>query len=273
MKEGKIMSNANTNTLKLKKHNFDGLVEANTSKLVKYLRWKGAKTQLSLAVFYSYDKVNCLVINNVNLLNGCYYDNNDYLLYAKYEVPTDLYDKDKVQWAINILTDYQRYIDNIWNEENQMNFLNLIMFLHKTDCITFTPESYLNFLVASLPIENLDKAIISKSGYNYVLHDFLYFANRLVKSPNFSELTKDKELEKFILSNLSVIRKMDSNNLIYKSSAKQKVLSNLLANIPVTDMTEIIQQIAKKDAGITNDTVDKTLKTALKDYDDKNAEL
>lgn len=261
------------NILKLKKHNFDGLVEANTSKLVKYLRWKGTNTKLSLAVFYSYDKGNCLVINNVNLINGSYYDNNDYLLYAKYEVPTDLYNKDKVQWAINILTDYQRYIDHIWNEESQMNFFNLIMFLDKTDCVTFTPKSYLDFLTASLPIENLDKAIVSKSGYNYVLHDFLYFANQLVKAPNFTELAKNKDLENFILTNLSAIREMDSGSLIYKSSATQKLLSNLLANIPVTNMAEIIQQIAKKDAGIKNDTVDKTLKTALKDYDKKNSEL
>lgn len=261
------------NTLKLKKHNFDGLVEANTSKLVKYLRWKGANTKLSLAVFYSYDKVNCLVVNNVNLINGYHYDSSDYLLFAKYEVPTDLYDKDKVQWAINILTDYQRYIDNIWHEESQMNFFNLIMFLDKTDCVTFTPKSYLDFLIASLPIEDLDKAIVSKSGYNYVLHDFLYFVNQLVKAPNFTELARDKGLEKFILANLSAIREMDSSSLIYKSSATQKLLSNLLASIPVTDMAEIIQQIAKKDTGIKNDTVDKAFKTAFKDYDKKNAEL
>lgn len=120
-------------------------------------------------------------------------------------------------------------------------------------------------MIASLPIENLDKAIVSKSGYNYILHDFLYFANQLVKAPNFSELIKDKGLEKFILTNLSAIREMDSGSLIYKSVATQKLLSNLLANISVTDMAEIIQQLAKKDADIKNDTVDKTLKTALKD--------
>lgn len=260
------------NTLKLKKHNFDGLVEANTSKLVKYLRWKGANTQLSLAVFYSYDKVNCLVVNNVNLINGYHYDSSDYLLFAKYEVPTDLYDKDKVQWAINILTDYQRYIDNIWHEESQMNFFNLIMFLNKTDCVTFTPKSYLDFLIASLPIEDLDKAIVSKSGYNYVLHDFLYFADQLVEAPNFTDLAKDKGLEKFILANLSAIREMDGGSLIYRSYDTPKLLSNLLASIPVTDMAEIIQQIAKKDTGIKNDTVDKAFKTAFKDYDKKNAE-
>lgn len=154
------------------------------------------------------------------------------------------YDKDPKKWAENVLTAYHDFINQEWDKVRTLSFEDLNKYVAKTGTILFTPDSYIAFLVKSLPIGDFEDNIPTSELYDYIASHFDILSEQLLKLDDFKEITSDVDLGYFIIYNLYEAVKQEHGNYLVNHDEIPEVLTNVLHNLSYKDLSAVISDVA-----------------------------
>lgn len=235
------MSHSNT---VLEKYDFSDLAEINLENLIHYLKFKSNRLQLILKVnnFVGYP---VLVVNDECLSLLASQAGTPELFYAEYTMPYNFYSFNKRHWAVKILNEYQKQIDDIWHKEIKMSFQQLTKDVNHHKMMVFTQKSYIDFMIKSLPNVNLNSLLSKTMMHKVLVNNLNYFVEEIVSAPDFNQIVADKNFDTFIDKHLlNEIRKQD---MLWQNANAKKLVIAVKSSIRGKDATYLVNQMAHCD--------------------------
>lgn len=235
------MSNVISKSNELEKWYMPDTTGENVSYLATFLKGKSKSIKLTL---FTVGSANTLIVNNVIVSQNKPFKPDEDITFDKCVMKNNHYDKDPKKWAENVLTAYRNFINQEWDKVRTLSFEDLNKYVAKTGTILFTPDSYIAFLVKSLPIGDFEDNIPTSELYDYVASSFDILSEQLLKLDNFKEITSDVDLGYFIIYNLYEAVKQEYGNYLVNHDEIPEVLTNVLHNLSYKDLSAVISDVA-----------------------------
>lgn len=235
------MSNVISTSNELKKWHMPDTTGENVSYLATFLKGKNKNIKLTL---FTVGSANTLIVNNVIISQNKPFKSEDNIAFYKCVMKNNHYDQDPKKWAENVLTAYRNFINQEWDKVCTLSFEDLNKYVAKTGTILFTPDSYIAFLVKSLPIGSFEDNIPTPELYDYVASSFDFLSEKLLELDNFKEITSDVYLGYFMIYNLHEAVKQEYGNFLADHDEIPEVLTNVLHNLSYKDLSAVISDVA-----------------------------